>query len=170
MNVSPHPDLAERSVRHFIAHGVPLACPDKIPEELALKAGVFVSIKVAGALRGCIGSITPSKNNVAEEIIHYAVSAATKDPRFSPITGAELDSLSYSVDVLSPLEEVDGLAQLDAKVYGVVVKSGNKQGVLLPDLEGIDSAEEQLDICRMKGQIKDCVAEKIFRFTVKRYK
>lgn len=170
MNVSPHPDLAERSVRHFIAHGVPLACPDKIPEELALKAGVFVSIKVAGALRGCIGSITPSKNNVAEEIIHYAVSAATKDPRFSPITGAELDSLSYSVDVLSPLEEVDGLAQLDAKVYGVVVKSGNRQGVLLPDLEGIDSAEEQLRICRMKGQIKDCVAEKVFRFTVKRYK
>ena len=170
MSVFLHPELAEKSVRHFIEHGVPLPCPDEIPEELAQRAGVFISIKINGALRGCIGSITATKNNLAEEIIHNAVSAATKDPRFSPITGGELDGLSYSVDVLSPLEEVDDMSQLDAKVYGVVLKSGNKQGVLLPDLEGIDSAQEQLHICRMKGRIKDCASEKIFRFTVERYR
>lgn len=170
MSASPHPRLAERSIRYFLERGEPLPCPEDMPDDFQRTAGAFVSIKVKGALRGCIGAVKPRKKNLAEEIICHAISAATKDPRFPPITSGELDGLTISVDVLSPLEKVNDTTQLDAKVYGLVVVSGNKQGVLLPDLEGVESVEEQLQICRMKAKMKDDDPVEIFRFTVTRHK
>ena len=161
--------LAEKSVRHFIQEGKPLPCPDDLPENLRQKAGAFVSIKKKKKLRGCIGTLKPRERNLAHEIIQNAISAATKDPRFSPVSKEELDDLTISVDVISALEKVDSLSQLDAKVYGVVVKNEGKQGVLLPDLEGIESPEEQIQICRMKANIKEEDPVELYRFTVQRY-
>lgn len=161
--------LAEKSVRHYIQKGKPLPCPEDLPENLRQKAGAFVSIKIKKKLRGCIGTIRPRERDLAHEIIQNAISAAAKDPRFSPVSKEELDDLTFSVDVISALEKVDSPSQLDAKIYGVVVKNGGKQGVLLPDLEGVESPEEQIQICRMKADIKEDDPVELYRFTVKRY-
>jgi AmmeMemoRadiSam system protein A len=130
---------------------------------------VFVSIKKHGRLRGCIGTIEPNKNNLAEEIAQNAISASTKDPRFPPITTDELGDLTISVDLLSSLEKVTDRCQLDPKKYGILVTSRNKTGVLLPDLEGIDTVEEQLRIGKKKGDIEPHEKIEIKRFEVKRY-
>lgn len=142
-----------------------------IPEELLNKrAGVFVSIKKHGRLRGCIGTIQPVRENIAEEIIENAISAGTRDPRFSPVSPEELDELEYSVDILGEPEPVESLDQLDPKVYGVIVSSGPRRGVLLPDLEGIDTVEEQVSIAMQKAGIAPGEDVKIERFKVERYK
>lgn len=133
------------------------------------KRGVFVSIKKHGQLRGCIGTIEPTKDNVAEEVIHNAVSASTRDPRFPSITPDELEDLTISVDLLSPLEKVTDQGQLNPKKYGVLVSSKSKKGVLLPDLEGVDTVEEQLRIAKRKGSIALQEKFKIQRFEVKRF-
>lgn len=164
----PNVEFAERSIRHYITKGKPLPCPADISEDLRQTAGAFVSIKKKKKLRGCIGTIKPRQENLACEIIQNAISAATKDPRFSPVAQEELDDLTISVDVISPLEKVDNISQLDAKIYGVVVKTDGKQGVLLPDLEGVESPEEQIQICRMKANIKNDELVELYRFTVKR--
>jgi hypothetical protein len=134
------------------------------------RAGVFVSIHKRGELRGCIGTIEPQRNNVAEEIITNAISSATRDPRFLPITPDELKDLSYSVDVLTKPEPIRSKDQLDSKRYGVIVEAGFRKGLLLPDLEGVDSVDYQIDICRQKGGIAPHEPVKLYRFEVKRYK
>ena len=134
------------------------------------KAGVFVSIKKFGELRGCIGTFAPTKANVAEETIANAISSATQDPRFPPVNAAELPHLSYSVDVLSKPEPVEDPSQLDPKRYGVIVESGGRRGLLLPDLEGVNTVEEQIDICRHKAGILSTEPIKLYRFEVKRHK
>jgi hypothetical protein len=144
--------------------------PMELTPEMKRQAGVFVSIHKHDELRGCIGTIEPATPNVAQEIIANAVSSATRDPRFMPITAAELDELEYSVDVLTNPEPVVSEEELDPKRYGVVVESAGRRGLLLPDLEGVDTVKQQIDICRQKAGIFQNEPVKLYRFQVKRYK
>jgi AmmeMemoRadiSam system protein A len=134
------------------------------------KAGVFVSIKKHGQLRGCIGTFEPDKSNVAQEIISNAVSSAIRDPRFLPVVAEELPDLTYSVDVLTTPEPVESEKELDPERYGVIVEKGKRHGLLLPDLEGVDTVEQQIDICRQKAGIAPDEPVKLYRFEVKRYR
>jgi len=133
------------------------------------QAGAFVSLKIDGQLRGCIGTIEPARENLGEEIIENAISAASYDPRFRPVTVPELPALDYSVDVLSEPEEVSGTDALDPARYGIIVQSGRKKGLLLPDLAGVDTVEEQLSIVLQKAGIAPHERYSIFRFTVERF-
>ncbi len=144
--------------------------PEQMTPEMQEQAGVFVSLHTKdGALRGCIGTFHPTQPNVAEEIISNAISAATRDPRFYPITPDELDDLDISVDVLTEPEPVDSIKELDAKKYGVIVESGWRKGLLLPDLEGVETPQQQIDICRRKAGIGPKEPVKLYRFQVRRY-
>ncbi|HOM31203.1 MAG TPA: AmmeMemoRadiSam system protein A [Acetomicrobium flavidum] len=134
------------------------------------RRGCFVSIKrLDGSLRGCIGTISPVRENLASEIIYNALAAAFEDPRFMPLSEEELAGVRFSVDVLSDLELVASVDELDPKVYGVVVEKGLRKGVLLPDLEGVDTVEYQLEIAAQKAGISSLKGAKIYRFTVERY-
>jgi AmmeMemoRadiSam system protein A len=133
------------------------------------KSGVFVSLKKRGELRGCIGTFLPSCSSIAAEVIANAIAAATRDPRFSSVREDELGELSYSVDVLSCPEKVENLTDLDPRKYGVIVVSGSRRGLLLPDLQGVDTVEEQLKITRMKAGIFPHEDIEIYRFEVIRY-
>lgn len=166
---SPLVKLAKETIRSYITKKVTPKLPNDILEKFPDKRGVFVSIKKHGRLRGCIGTIEPTKDNVAEEVIHNAISASTDDPRFPSIAPDELDDLTISVDVLSPLEKVTEPSQLDPKKYGISVSRALKRGVLLPDLEGINTVEEQLRIAKSKGGIEPDEEIEIQRFEVKRY-
>ena len=131
----------------------------------------FVSIKTkAGKLRGCIGTLSPMCESLDKEIIANAVSASIHDPRFPPMTQNELSNVIFSVDVLSKAEPVDSIKQLNPKKYGVIVSEGYRRGVLLPDLEGVDTAEQQVQIAAMKAGIYNLDKIKLERFTVTRYK
>ena len=161
--------LARETVESFVKLGkVPK--PGELTDEMKEKAGVFVSIKEHGELRGCIGTFEPAKRNVAEETIANAISSATRDSRFAPVSEEELPHLTYSVDVLTSPEPIESADQLDPKRYGVIVECGARRGLLLPDLEGVDSAEKQIEICRLKGGIAPDEPVKLYRFEVKRYK
>ena len=162
--------LAKNAVEKHILKNNTLMSPDEQVPEMKDKAGVFVSIKKSGELRGCIGTFLPSTDNVADEIIQNAISAATSDPRFSPVGSNELPELEYSVDILSVPEEVKSSEELDPKRYGIIVKSGNQRGLLLPDLEGVDTVDEQIRIALMKAGISSDEQIELFRFEVKRYK
>lgn len=161
--------LAKETVESYIREGKTLQPRELIPE-MKGRAGVFVSIHKHGELRGCIGTFEPTKANVAEEIIANAISSATRDPRFLPVAVAELANLEYSVDILTKPERVEDESQLDPKRYGVIVESGFRRGLLLPDLEGVDSTERQIEICRLKAGIDTGEPINLYRFEVKRFK
>jgi len=167
-----HPlvELAKKSVETYIRDGRVEKLPDSSEPEMTVKAGVFVCIKKHGQLRGCIGTFMPSYENVVVETIMNAVAAATKDPRFHPVEKSELPELDYSVDVLSPPEKVSDTKELDPRKYGVIVASGHRRGLLLPDLEGVDTVEEQLRIAKMKADIAPHEEVELYRFEVKRYR
>ena len=165
----PLAKLAKKAVETYVKQGK-IPKPPKLTPEMKERAGAFVSIHEGEKLRGCIGTAEPYWDNVAQEIIHNAISSAVRDPRFPPVLPAELKYLSYSVDVLTAPEPVKDEDQLDAKRYGVIVQSGIRQGLLLPDLEGVDSVERQLEICRLKAGIAPDEPVKLYRFEVKRYK
>lgn len=162
--------LAIQSLRHYLTSGAIMATPPDLPEYLRRRAGAFVSLHKHGQLRGCIGTFAPTQRDVATEIIVNAVSAGTEDPRFWPVKLAELDELDVSVDILAAPERVDGLADLDPRRYGVIVKQGHRTGLLLPDLEGVDTPEQQVDIARQKAGIRPDEPVELYRFTVVRYK
>lgn len=162
--------LAKETIEHYILTGETINPPSELTPEMAEKAGVFVSLKIKGQLRGCIGTFSPCTENVASEIIHNAVSAATQDPRFPPVHPKELQALEYSVDVLTAPEKVSSKKQLDVKKYGVIVKSGERRGLLLPDLEGVDAVDDQISIASMKAGIYLGEPVELYRFEVKRYK
>jgi AmmeMemoRadiSam system protein A len=144
--------------------------PTDLPDEMTdRQAGAFVSIHKHGALRGCIGTIMATTDSVAKEIINNAISASTKDPRFDPITKDELKWLDINVDILGDPEDIDSPDELDVKRYGVIVTSGYKRGLLLPDLDGVDSVEQQIDIARRKGGIGEHEKYKLQRFEVIRH-
>ena len=164
--------LARMSIEHFVRTHSFASLPSDLPQELIEKrAGAFVSIKKYGKLRGCIGTFLPAQKTLAEEIFYNAVSAAAHDGRFEPIEEGELNRLVYSVDVLSTPEPIESAAQLNPKIYGVIVKSltDNRRGLLLPDLAGIDTAEDQIAIAREKARIQPKEAIALARFTVERH-
>lgn len=186
-------ELAFKTIKTYLETGEVIDLPKDVPSELKTqKAGAFVSIHLKkgvlrsqnglydgasnasrscadGDLRGCIGTFLPTRKCLGEEIIENAISAATDDPRFMPITESELDDLDISVDVLSKPEKCE-ITDLDPKKYGVIVACGGRRGLLLPDLEGVNTVKEQLQIACNKACI-DYANEKfeISRFTVVRY-
>lgn len=162
-------ELARRALRHYLECGQTLKAPEPVPVGLSPRAGAFVSLKRGGELRGCIGTVEPVRKNLAEEIIRNAVSAGVRDPRFAPVSLEEMDELTFSVDVLTPPERIKGPAELDPRKYGVLLRSGHRSGLLLPDLEGIDSAEEQISIARRKAGISPQGPVELYRFKVRRY-
>ena len=163
--------LARLSLETYIRHRHALtALPEDLPAELTDRAaGAFVSLHKDGRLRGCIGTIAPSEKNVGWEIVRNAVSAGTRDPRFPPVQAGELEELEYSVDVLGQPEPIDSPARLDPKRYGVIVSYGAKRGLLLPDLDGVDTAAEQIAIARRKGGIREKDPYTLQRFEVVRH-
>jgi AmmeMemoRadiSam system protein A len=167
-----HPvvELAKKAVEEYIRTGRAILLPETLTPEMKEQAGVFVCLKKGGQLRGCIGTFMPVCNNVAEEIIRNAISAASQDPRFLPVGEKEVASLEYSVDVLSAPERIRDIEDLDPRRYGVIVARGGLKGLLLPDLEGVDTAEEQLKIAKMKAGIGPHEDVDIYRFEVKRYR
>ncbi|MCR4714446.1 MAG: AmmeMemoRadiSam system protein A [Treponemataceae bacterium] len=162
--------LARASAEYFVKNDDTMPLPDWVPPELLnVQAGAFVSVHKFGALRGCIGTIAATQKNLALEIIHNAVSAVAKDPRFEPVTEDELKYLDINVDVLGEAESIESEAELDVKKYGVIVQRGYKRGLLLPDLDGVDTVEEQVAIARRKGGIAPGEKVDLFRFEVVRH-
>ncbi len=163
--------LARLSLESYVNTGKYIKPGEELSEELLhIRAGAFVTLYKDGRLRGCIGTIEPVQKNLAEEIIHNAVSAGTGDPRFEPVKKGELDQLIYSVDVLGKPEPIDSKEQLDPEKYGVIVSKGYKRGLLLPNLEGIDTVEEQLEIALRKAGISPGEKYMMERFQVVRHK
>ena len=167
----PWVKLARMSLDTFVKTGRRLErLPDDLPAEMTRHAaGTFVSLHAHGQLRGCIGTTGPTTENVAWEIVQNAVSACSRDPRFPPVSVSELDSLEYSVDVLGRPEPIASPDQLDVKKYGVIVSCGGRRGLLLPDLEGVDTVERQIDIARQKGGISSREKYTLERFEVVRH-
>lgn len=166
----PYRALARSSLEYAVIRGGKLPFPDGLPDELLdQKAGVFVSLHKNGSLRGCVGTINPTTANVAREIIQNAVSAGLKDTRFKPVTAHELPYLTYKVDVLCAPEKIKGPEELDVKRYGVIVSNGFKRGLLLPNLDGIDTVEEQIAIARQKAGISENEQINLERFEVVRH-
>ncbi len=162
--------LAKDTVEAYVREGkVPAPRIDELPPECQDRAGVFVCLKIHGLLRGCIGTFEPQASSIAEETVRNAVSAATCDPRFSPVRAAELGEIEYTVDVLTPPERIPDADMLDPLRYGVIVKAGGRRGLLLPDLEGVDRADQQIGIAMQKAGIPSGSAIELFRFEVKRY-
>lgn len=164
----PLTKLAKDTVESYVQKKE-LPQPKELTPEMGEQAGVFVCIKKHGRLRGCIGTFEPTKSNVAQETMANAISSATRDPRFSPVAAAELSDLTYSVDVLTKPVPVKSKDELDPRKYGVIVESGGRRGLLLPDLEGVDTVEQQIDICRQKAGIYSDDPVKLYKFEVKRY-
>jgi len=165
------PDLARRTIETFVTSGAVISAPSDLIERLRERAGCFVSIKtVDGDLRGCIGTIDPVKNTLAEEIIWNAISAATRDPRFSPVRADELPNLKYSVDILSAPEACTW-NDLDPITFGVIVEDENglRRGLLLPNLAGIDTVNKQVEHAAGKAGIARDTPLKLFRFRADRY-
>ncbi len=167
-NVNPA-DLAREVLEYYLKEGSMPKMPVELPPEYEERAGVFVSLKKAGQLRGCIGTVEPVRENLAEEIAANAVAAAVRDPRFPAVSREELAELSVSVDILGPMEPVQDEADLDPARYGVLVRCGNRSGLLLPNLEGINNVDEQLDIARRKAGIQPAAHMELYRFKVTRY-
>ena len=167
----PYVALARLSVETFVRTGRPAELPPDTPAELLKqRAGVFVSLHERGDLRGCIGTIAATRGSVAQEILENGISACSRDPRFDPVRPDELDYLEYSVDVLGDAEPIESPAQLDPKRYGVIVTKGWKRGLLLPNLDGVDTVEYQLAIAKQKAGIRpDDTHVKLERFEVVRH-
>ncbi|WP_346909041.1 AmmeMemoRadiSam system protein A [Faecalicatena orotica] len=162
--------LARRTIEAYVRTGEMIPVPEGLPEEMYRKrAGVFVSIKEEGRLRGCIGTIQAAQPSLVQEIIENAVSACSRDPRFPAIGREELDKLSISVDVLGDTEKISSAEELDVKRYGVVVTRGYKRGLLLPNLDGVDTVEEQIAIAKRKAGIGENDGVKLERFEVVRH-
>jgi len=163
--------LARESLEYYVKHRKPMPVPEGLPEEMYTKrAGVFVSLHKDGELRGCIGTVVPQKKNIEEEIIKNAISAGFEDPRFEPVEEYELMDIEYSVDVLTPPQPVKSKQELNPKKYGVIVKKGYRSGLLLPDLEGVDTVEEQISIALRKAGISSDEDYTIEKFEVERHK
>jgi AmmeMemoRadiSam system protein A len=160
--------LAKEAVETFVRHGRVIE-PKELSEEMLEQAGTFVSIKTRGELRGCIGTLEATQANLALEVVRNAIDSATCDPRFPEVTPQELDGLCYSVDVLSPAEPVSGPEELDPKRYGIIVRLGPRRGLLLPDLDDVNTVEEQISIAKSKASIAQEDSPELFRFTVRRY-
>lgn len=167
-----HPlvELARETIESYVREKRTIEPPEELVSEMQGRAGTFVSLHDSqGHLRGCIGTIEPQQPTVAHEVIRNAISAATRDPRFPPVQPEELKDLDVKVDVLTEPEPIESMDQLDPKRYGVIVESGWRRGLLLPDLEGVDTVEYQVDIATRKAGIRPGEPVQLYRFQVKRY-
>lgn len=166
----PYVALARASFTAFVTRREHIAVPPGLPAEMTQRrAGAFVSLHLDGNLRGCIGTLGPVRESLAEEIICNAIAACSEDPRFPPVTPEELPRIECSVDVLGEPADIDGPDQLDVKRYGVIVSRGWRRGVLLPDLEGVDTVEQQVAIAKRKAGIPEGASCKLQRFEVVRH-
>ena len=166
----PYVRLARYTIEAFVKTGKLPKMPQDLPEELYQnRAGAFVSLKEDGRLRGCIGTIRAVRESLAEEIMHNAVSACSEDTRFSPVEDWEVDRLSISVDVLGETEKISSQEELDVTRYGVIVTKGGRRGLLLPNLEGVDTVEQQIAIAKQKAGIGAHESVELERFEVIRH-
>jgi AmmeMemoRadiSam system protein A len=166
------PELARLTVERFVTDGEIIPCPQAPRGVTADRAGTFVTLRTTdGLLRGCIGTITPTRETVAEEIIQNAISAATRDPRFAPVALKELPHLTYGVDVLFPPEAASGPEDLDPSEYGVVIETldGSRRGLLLPRIEGIETVDEQWRAVHQKAGVALGTPVRVERFRVTRF-
>ncbi len=162
--------LARYTIEAFVKTGTLPEMPQGLPEELyKSRAGAFVSLKEDGRLRGCIGTIRAVRESLAEEIMRNAVSACSEDTRFSPVEDWEVERLTISVDVLGETEKIASPEELDVTRYGVIVTKGGRRGLLLPNLEGVDTIEEQIAIAKQKAGIRDHESVELERFEVIRH-
>jgi AmmeMemoRadiSam system protein A len=162
--------LAHKAIETYLGTEQVVSPPTPLPEDMVESGAVFVSLHLAnGQLRGCRGTITPTEPTLAEAIIQTSISSATNDPRFPPMTLPEMEGLKIKVDVLSPLEPVSDISTLDEKVYGVLIQSGRRRAVLLPDIPTVDSVSRQLELVRRKAGISPDEPVNLYRFTVTRY-
>lgn len=167
----PYVSLARLTIENFVKTAKVIDIPDYMPDEMFQhQAGVFVSIKKRSQLRGCIGTISPVTDSLAEEIIQNAISSATRDPRFNPVKDFELDELVYSVDVLGEPEPIKDIKDLNVSRYGVIVRAGYRRGLLLPCLEGVETPEQQVEIALSKAGIHTGENYSMERFEVIRHK
>ncbi len=166
----PLAQLAKDAVELYVREGkIREVREDELPPEFRARAGVFICLKIDGILRGCIGTFQPTEPDIAHEAVRNAISAATCDPRFTCVRAEELDVIEYTVDVLTPPAPVKERSELDPRRYGVIVQSGARRGLLLPDLEGVDTVDFQISIAMQKAGIPPGTPVKLFRFEVKRY-
>lgn len=166
------PELARLAIEAFVRDNAVIEPPADPQGVLVSRAGAFVTLRLSdGGLRGCIGTIEGERANVASEIIQNAINSATRDPRFAPVSIGELPDLRYGVDVLSHPEPASGLVDLDPTLYGVVIETmdGSRRGLLLPRIEGIESAREQWLAVHLKAGIKPGTRVRVKRFTVTRF-
>jgi AmmeMemoRadiSam system protein B/AmmeMemoRadiSam system protein A len=168
--VSPIVKLAKEAVEGYVREGNIIPPPAKLNAGLKKQAGVFVSLYKFGRLRGCIGTFEATKENIAQEIIVNAVNSATRDPRFPPVTTSELKDIEYSVDVLTIPRPVKDKKKLNPKKHGLIVECDSRKGLLLPNLDGVDSIDQQISICCQKAGIMMDEPVKLYYFKVKRYK
>lgn len=171
MSMHQYVELAKKAIAEYITTKKVLAAPGELNADMKQKSGVFVCLKKHGELCGCIGTFLPAAPSLYEEIVRNAIAAATEDPRFYPVQARDLEHLQCSVDVLSAPERVKDVSELDPKKYGIIVSKDLRRGLLLPDLEGVDTVEEQLRITKMKAGIDPLDSNvEIYRFVVERYK
>ncbi len=169
-NEDAYVQLARKTVETYVLEGPEASVEMDVPAEMqSERAGVFVSLHIDGNLRGCIGTIEPIRENIAAEIIGNAISACSRDNRFTPVTKAELPYLEYSVDVLGETEPVSDPSELDVKRYGVIVSNRGRRGLLLPNLEGVRDVEQQISIARQKAGIREDEPIELERFEVIRH-
>ncbi len=162
--------LARKTLEAYVQSGESIPMPKDLPDDMVKRrAGVFVSLKKHGQLRGCIGTISATTKSIAEEIMQNAISAGTQDPRFDPVQPNELGDLVYSVDVLGETEDIGSPDELDVRRYGVIVTSGHRRGLLLPNLPGIDTVQDQIAIARRKANIRENEKITLQRFEVVRH-
>lgn len=162
--------LAQQAIKLYLETGQVIAPPTPLPNIMQQPGAVFVSLHTAtGQLRGCRGTIMPTKPNLAEAIIHTALASAVDDPRFPPMVAAEMEGLQIKVDVLSPLTPVENIEVLNEKIYGVMIQAGNRRALLLPDIEAVKNVDHQLKLVRRKAGIGPNEPAKLYQFTVTRY-
>lgn len=167
-----HPlvQLAKETVELYVREGkIREIRNQELTPEMKQRAGVFVCLKIAGQLRGCIGTFQPQEPTIAHETVRNAISAAMNDPRFSRVRAVDLDQIEYTVDVLTQPEPVADKSELDPRRYGVIVQSGGKRGLLLPDLDGVDTVDYQISIAMQKAGIAPGTTITLSRFEVRRY-
>jgi AmmeMemoRadiSam system protein A len=166
----PYVELARDAIAAFVKEQKVVEPPAELVGEAGEPAGVFVSLHdEQGRLRGCVGTVQPTRPTVPEEIVRSAINSATEDPRFPPVRPDELEGLEIHVDVLTPMEPIEGVEQLDPRRYGVMVESTFRRGLLLPDLPGVDTVEEQVAIACRKAGIEPDEEMQLYRFEVNRY-
>lgn len=163
-------DIAMNSIQKYLENNTFYQLPVILPHELKQKSACFVSLKSESILRGCIGTIEPVYSFLAKEIQNNAISAATRDPRFPPLSLDEFNSIECSVDVLMPSFKIWSISELDPVKYGVIVEKGTKRGVLLPNIDGVNEVKQQLSIAAQKAGINLTEDPNIYAFEVERFK